>query len=332
MYYQAVQVLRGIAATGVVFAHAAGFYPVNAHGEWDQLILLGAGGVDLFFVISGFIMASISRFFSHDPITPAEFFTRRIIRIVPLYWFYTTLFLAAYVLYGSRPDLWNALGSYLFVPYPRANGAPYPVVAVGWTLNLEMMFYLVFGCSLLLDLRSRVVFVTGIILAFSAWALLLPVSLWWELWFANPLYLEFLYGMLIGWLTFNDFRLPQYAAWACVIGGFALFPLFPDVRALSWGLCSMLIVLGAVSIKQKMPALLILVGDASYSIYLSHLLIVPAAHAILPVDDASLRISLVVVISVAVGVLAYKWIEKPLLQFVRRAALSVPREPRMRSR
>lgn len=312
-YYPFVQVLRGIAALGVVTFHAS------------ESAEIGAAGVDLFFVISGFLMAGISNFFSPNPIAPSQFFAKRIIRIVPLYWFYTTLFLALYevmpnLFHTSRPDVWHSIASYLFVPYPRFDGSQYPVLNVGWTLNLEMMFYLVFGTSLLLSLRERMVFVASAILVFSSLALIYFPCLWWQTWFANPLYVEFLFGLLIGWLTFRGFRLPEYAAWGLVVLGFIMLPILPsDTRALSWGLCATVIVLGAVSIDRKMPSLLVLIGDASYSIYLFHFFTVPATRRMLAFSDVHFRIAAIIIVSAVAGVVAYRLIEIPLISWARSA-------------
>jgi exopolysaccharide production protein ExoZ len=126
---KSIQILRAAAALGVLLDHA---------GRWldvAPIVDIGAAGVDLFFVISGFIMVYTSERLFGQTGAPQRFLARRIIRIVPLYWTLTAF--AALVLFGFGP---NTLGSYLFIPTHRG-----PILTVGWTLNYEMMFYSLFA-------------------------------------------------------------------------------------------------------------------------------------------------------------------------------------------
>ena len=139
-----IQILRAVAALAVVVMHIGIElrYWAKATLTWTEA---GNAGVDLFFVISGFIMVFIAwdRFGSRG--APVDFFVRRLIRIVPLYWLVTT----GYVLANSYPAS-RIITSYLFVLDFSANAAPLPVVLQGWTLNYEMFFYLVLALALFL--------------------------------------------------------------------------------------------------------------------------------------------------------------------------------------
>ncbi len=147
-----IQVLRGLAALAVVFYHTDFRLNGNVHTDFQ--------GVSIFFIISGFIMTYII----HN--NADQFFTRRIIRIVPLYWILT---LTAFVLFNIViPGLWHIsrypgllkealkienllilAKSFFFIPYQGAAAFGFPYLGVGWTLNLEMFFYLVLAFMLL---------------------------------------------------------------------------------------------------------------------------------------------------------------------------------------
>lgn len=337
--YDSIQALRAIAAISVVAHHVAGTHAAHAARGWTQPTgieaAIGPAGVDLFFVITGFIMVGISRFFADTPIRPGDFFYRRVTRLVPLYWFYTSAMLLLCIavpqmMYKApKLDQWHVLGSYLFVPLPSTDGThPMPLVYVGWTLNIEMMFYLVFGVALFLRKQARIALVVAVVAAFGGYGILTlaPSSQW----IANPIYLEFLYGMFIGWLTFKGYRLKEPLAWAMVVGGLLLFLLFPyteEIRATTWGLCALLVVSGAASIERKMPAFLVLLGDASYSIYLSHIFTAPAASRVVErfIQNPYLCMATVLAVSVAVGVIAYFLVEKPLLAWAHSRRIVIDR-------
>lgn len=308
--YDSIQVLRAVAAIAVVVHHTAATQSKYVGHVIDASI--GTAGVDLFFVISGFIMAGIGQFYSDSPITPQAFLGRRVTRLVPLYWFYTTAMLVLCLalpqfIHTTTVEPLNVLGSYLFIPFARADGSTHPLVFVGWTLNLEMVFYLVFGLSLFLARRARV--------------LLVPIAIAGLAWISNPIYLEFLYGMFAGWLVFKGLRAREPLAWALMGGGLLLFLLFPkadEVRATTWGLCALLVVLGASSIERRLPAALVLLGDASYSIYLSHVFTVPIVLRALAGTNSYFAIGSAVCFATTMGVVAYLFVEKPLLKLAHR--------------
>jgi peptidoglycan/LPS O-acetylase OafA/YrhL len=134
-----LQVVRGLAALAVAFYHTAFTFNGSVHTDFQA--------VAVFFVISGFIMTYITRG------EAKQFFAQRIIRVVPLYWLFTLLPVAATWFKGSG-RIWGEaspetlLQSLLFIPYQDAAGDMHPLLAVGWTLNLEMFFYVVFAVAL----------------------------------------------------------------------------------------------------------------------------------------------------------------------------------------
>ncbi|MCZ2495869.1 acyltransferase family protein [Xylophilus sp. Kf1] len=150
-----LQYLRGIAALMVVVVHLSLQLQRMAYqGYWPDW---AAAGVDIFFVLSGFLMWFTT---AGRQQTPLEFYRRRIARIVPLYWLMTSVVVAVLVLaprlmQSVRLDWLNVVASYLFVFSPSAAGRMEPVLLVGWTLNYEMLFYLVYGAALALAARWR---------------------------------------------------------------------------------------------------------------------------------------------------------------------------------
>jgi len=152
-----VQMLRAIAATMVVFVH------MDLQLQRLHYPTLGtnwmASGVDIFFVISGFIMwTSVER---RPEMTASSFFRNRLIRIVPLYWFATTLVLmvaliAPQVLNTTVLRPWHAIASYLFIPARHpTTGLFWPLLIPGWSLNYEMLFYAIFAIAIALSGHPR---------------------------------------------------------------------------------------------------------------------------------------------------------------------------------
>ncbi|PZN94338.1 MAG: acyltransferase, partial [Hyphomicrobiales bacterium] len=158
-----MQVLRAIAAFMVAVHHiqadAAVVAPQGGLSPVWRDILPWMAGVDIFFVISGFIMVHASGELFGRPGATRLFLERRIARIVPLYWAATTLFLLiGYVvpaaLNSGAPDLGQIMASYLFWPAVSTQGLVQPVYSLGWTLNYEMLFYVLFAAALVLPRAS----------------------------------------------------------------------------------------------------------------------------------------------------------------------------------
>ncbi len=233
-----VQYLRAFAATAVSVYHIGFIFG----WQWRPL----AAGVDLFFVVSGFIMWSVT---AGKLVRPAEFLSHRIIKIVPLYWLFTIIFVVgASVSPGSfdeaSPTVSELAKSLLFIPYSARNGADGPALAVGWTLNIEMYFYLIFAYGLVLKERHRLTYLT-VALGTSASARFLSSEVASLNVVASPLLLEFLAGIFIAVWYLSGKALPPKSAdmlfIALGVAGVALsFWVGPPVggsrRVLMWGL------------------------------------------------------------------------------------------------
>src|SRR5688572_9349206 len=133
-------------------------------------LVLGAAGVDLFFVISGFVMVYSSESLFGRREGPLRFLLRRLARIAPLYWAVTiAIILYIYAAHGSKLfEIYSPaslIASFLFYPYPRLDGLAFPVHLLGWTLNYEMFFYAVFAAAIVLPRRAAVVAVCAALVA-----------------------------------------------------------------------------------------------------------------------------------------------------------------------
>lgn len=290
---KSIQVLRAVAALGVLTLHAATEKLSHLGGEPGPFknFLLGAAGVDLFFVISGFVMVYSSQSLFGRADGPRKFLLRRLARIGPLYWAVTlAIILYIYAVHGQK--LWeiyspaSLVASFLFYPYPRIDGFAFPVHLLGWTLNFEMFFYAVFAVAIMLPRRAAVaavcVALATLVVTGRYVALPLPFQFW-----ANSIVLEFCLGMLIAAAYREGLRLPPAAAWALGIAACAGFAAAAmpsgEWRVLFWGLPSAALVAScalSTSTWQPGPAgrFFGLLGDASYSLYLVHPLTFPLAR------------------------------------------------------
>ena len=199
--YIGIQALRFVAAMLVVLAHSTAMVNERMHLDMFKW-RAGWSGVDIFFVISGFVMA-IS---SGTLITRANgwkiFITRRLIRIVPLYWVATTLKLATILALptlalDSPLELWNTIASYLFIPtFDDKSLLAAPLLKVGWTLNYEMLFYAIFTMALFLG-KSPLKFTAAIFAIAVAINLFSTPSVAYAYGFLEPILMEFVMGMLV---------------------------------------------------------------------------------------------------------------------------------------
>ena len=196
-----IQMLRGIAASMVVFVHLDVQLKRLGYGTLDAAWL--SSGVDIFFVISGFIMwVSVAR----RPATSAgEFMRNRLIRIVPIYWLVSVGVLAMTIvapefLHSTVFSAPHALASFLFLPARHpVTGEFWPLLVPGWTLNYEMLFYLLFAGAIAgadgvprRRLAIIAVLITSVVLLGTALENRVDVMHF----YANPILLEFLAGIL----------------------------------------------------------------------------------------------------------------------------------------
>lgn len=283
-----IQILRACAALMIVVYHC-GIETARLAAESGNKLFdenPWGSGVPIFFAISGFIMVVTTAQAFGSGASALDFMRRRVIRIVPLYWLVTTI---ALVVVLAVPRLMKAppgdhlyfIASYLFWPYMRATGDIRPLATPGWTLNLEMLFYVVFAISLFFRRRA------GMPLLFSSLGLLvgarvsgllpgIALNFW-----GDPIVLGFLFGVAVGIAFNNGVRVSGLSAILLIAIGFTVLFYFPVpdgaeddlLPRLAAAIPSTIILMGVAlgpQIDGKrtiwFPALL--VGNASYSLYL----------------------------------------------------------------
>jgi len=343
---QAIQILRGLAALLVVIGHAIHETQVmgSALGRapLDGSLLRWSTGVDIFFVISGFIMVYSSTQLFERPGGWRSFLWRRFVRIVPLYWLLTTLLLlgalvAPRLLNVPIDDWRHVLASYLFIPSLRAPGEIRPVMALGWTLNLEMFFYVLFACTLALPMRWAVPVLTAILALLAGIGLALePTQVQLAFW-TQSIILEFAFGCLLALAYLGGLRLGAPAALllACAgMAGLVQWSALADGQlpdALRWGVPALMIVAAAALYRgasaergssSRLLGLAVLLGNASYSLYLVHpFALRPLRNLWTQLVGGALPLTAYVVVATAasclIALLLYRYAEQPLLRVMR---------------
>jgi peptidoglycan/LPS O-acetylase OafA/YrhL len=325
-----VQALRGFAALLVVLGHTMFAFP--------HMVPFGTFGVDIFFVISGFIMAMIC------DRNPEKFFLRRLIRILPLYWTATlgVFFLAIVApewMKHTRPVPWELALSLLFVPFYKEGGTTNPILFVGWTLNYEMFFYVVLALCLWVDRRRATLLAAVTLLATILICRPFGKRLGITSMYGDWLMLEFVMGMAAYQVVrITKIERARELRWLCWLGAVAaaatlvLMEGLPVLyfeqwnRVIPWGVPAFVLVLSAALLSKSgadtRVRLLVLLGDASYAIYIIHTYVLDALDRVLSKHWPMLQIasplgcvlSLALVATLSVAI--YLKAEKPVVDWL----------------
>ncbi|ALN72956.1 acyltransferase [Aureimonas sp. AU20] len=333
-----IQWLRAVAALMVVAAHIKIALDLRYYGlSFEQSPLSPfpfVAGVDVFFVISGFVMAHSSQSLHGQSGAWRTFLLRRLARVAPLYWLMTVLLIVLLIV--ARVPVWaettptQIVASFLFFPAANPDGVPLPLLDIGWSLNYEMLFYAVF--ALFVGWRQRIALgatFAVLIIGVVAGRWLTPSSLALRFW-SDPIVLEFLLGIAIYLVVSRGFRLPDALRWLVGGAGLLLFFAFPQIdftwRFLQWGIPSGLMVLAAVSGRRETRSSVAeWAGNTSYAIYLSHFFVIRAL--LFGLEHLGIRapavwlvgfpIGVVLGTLIAASVLHYGF-ERPVLRWIRR--------------
>lgn len=343
----AIQFLRGVAAIIVVLRHC--IENTNYHGylALERLRDFGAFGVDLFFVISGFIMLHTSWDKFDKTNASIIFIVRRCIRILPLYWAITLSIILGLLLvpefFGElKFDLTHALKSMLLVPSYNQAGQIFPLLIPGWTLIFEAYFYVIFSIFLFFP---RNLFIIGVGILFFASALLGnffldvrgdPVLQT----YTNPILIEFFFGCLIAHfynsnLIFSKTLVYLFLAAAILlISGIIIFGGLNYHRFISFGIPAALLVFSLVFAEKfnflnVRNVLMLHLGKISYSLYLVHVLVIAVVLKIVPGGNIFENLAILFIVSILSGLMCFHLIENPVNKYLKR--LVSPFEKRLKS-
>jgi peptidoglycan/LPS O-acetylase OafA/YrhL len=329
-----IEICRGLAATAVVLFHVARHLNKQyADSGFLYAFQFGHSGVDIFFVISGFIILYVHYDDIDRPARVAHYVERRLTRIFPIYW--VALFAAILLMLGGghHVPLYDIVWSAFLLPSHQE-----PLLGVAWTLLHEMLFYTLF-CALLLNRRVGIL----IFALWLAWILMvavrpsfglgLPSTLW------GPFNLEFFVGMATA-LAFKRRLIPAprtllavgvfLFALAAVAENSGMIDGMARIGRLIYGLPSALIVLGAAEFgrtsgaQYQFPRIMQVLGRSSYSIYLFHFIFIGPTWKLwqlLPVEGVLFHIPTFLVLAasgVGGGIFMSRIVEYPLMRFVRR--------------
>lgn len=320
--YQTIQALRLIAALLVAMTHATFYIQTRIDAStnvWD----VGSQGVQIFFVISGFVMALSSGLMTNKFVEWHNFILKRIIRIAPLYWIMNLIKLAMLsTIPGvllAKPDIQNIILSLLFIPSRNESEIIETFYGVGWTLNFEIFFYLLITIFLYfkkLSINSLVLVLLLFICIGSFrednWP---AASYLFHLYLAN-----FIWGLLIAKITSRiNIDRPILGLALVIISSFWIFinPLHPTM--ILWGIQYGVLVLGLVMLESKLngkiPKVILFGGEASFSIYLTHAMSGPVAVVMankIGLHSLTSILLFTAALMLLVGAACFHFVEKPI--------------------
>jgi len=332
-----LQALRAGAAISVSLVHLNLISVMLQGGSNERATLYPlASGVDLFFVISGFIMVYSSGQLFGKSDSLYIFFMRRIARVVPIYW----LTMSIDLFLERKPlSLTNLFGSYFFVPFMESDGSIVPLYGVGWTLNFEMFFYCVFSIMIMFRRSIAILGVSTVLFSMMVLENLLqtppiPVIFW-----SDPIVFEFIFGMLLAVIYRRGIRLPLPICLAMIVAGVCAVwwpsPSMPPLgwwvspsgsRFLFWGIPATMVVAGAIlqrrSLPFAVPRPIEILGNASYSVYLVHILVFNSILILWPYGLNTFPILVVLIcgeaLTIVVSVGSYYLFEHPMNRLIQR--------------
>ena len=248
----------------------------------DNLFIAGFSGVDVFFVLSGFII-----FFTSCPgkNNIASFLKKRFIRIYPIYWVVTTLLIVSFFISPSadqsyKSDLGVIFGSYSLFPQKKY------VVGVAWTLTYEVVFYLVFALTYFRNPKF-------LFYALASWIAIILLLHFFKIKtgvfvidaLTSPIILNFAFGCLVAYVYKQNsyFTHSGWFFWGGLILFIMMWSIFYQIKSSDpssfsgdiytvylFGIPAAFLIFGALYLPVAVPGLLVYLGDASYSLYLVH--------------------------------------------------------------
>ncbi len=348
----ALQLLRAIAVVIVVQCHSGQILDITGSRALPNL---GVFGVDIFFVISGFILSLVVlRERSQPGFRPMrEFMMRRFLRIYPIYWVLALLTLARL----ARSH--NLFDHDYFAPFFLLPSLHYPggqtIITYSWTMNFELFFYCLLGLILLKTIKWAVPILILLLISLIAIGSITGIRYPVIILIANPILLEFVFGAAIG-LALARIGRRRVAGIVVTALGIAATLCLPWLRlpftvangaqmimvnngalarSATWGVCAALIVGGTVFWSPSMKSTLgkwgVILGNASYSTYVASALVLEFSNRLFIHLDPPPALSLwnrllfestMIIAVMAAGLACYTFVEKPLLRWLQKKFLS----------
>lgn len=323
-----IQVLRAFSAWLVVLHHCMQIF---FNFKVSNIIFVavskyGSIGVDLFFIISGFVIYHAVK---SKHVSPSVFALHRLARIIPAYWLFTLLTAAVLVFFPGVVPLTEftpvfLLKSLFFIPTQNPSGIGFfPLLTVGWTLNYEMAFYAVFFLSLFFP--KNIMFFVLVLCFYMLQGLLYKLGGEF-VFYANNIIYEFLFGVLIAiayrreWLNLIKPYLALLMFFLSIFFiGSSSGVTHDPIRV---GIPCAIVVMAALSLEQYFPKAGIFkkLGDWSYSTYLCHVLVICFVLEISQLFEIGFLPSLIgiILIVAVISFVSYELLERPILKAVKR--------------
>ncbi len=330
---QIIQVIRLAAALGVLVYHSG---IAGEHGYF---------GVEIFNMISGYIIL----YSTCRPESEQCFMRRRLIRILPLYWGLTLFFYGLIlwkpelsVMSEARPEY--LIKSLLFVPFVNGRGYDAPILGLGWTLNYEMFFYLIFWAAMHISHRRRGLLAAAMIGIFVAAGRLFAFPVFSLNYYSSLYMLEFVLGMGSYYVVemLRKRRTPGLLVLCGLLAAASLLWLVPDLgavgihRCFRLGIPAWILVVSLLVLFEDtgMPAPLVSLGNATFSIYLIEYF-TTAAYKLAAVRIAPVLrwplLAAVAAVTLLCARVSYRLVEVRLTEYLKRRLIPQDR-PRRQER
>ncbi|MBK5145415.1 acyltransferase [Budviciaceae bacterium BWR-B9] len=359
---ESIQALRGVAVLLVIAFH----FRVYLNGVYTQkdlgdiLFSMGEIGVDIFFVISGFIITYSTM--DKEKSSPIEFAIKRFFRLYPV--FFIVLSVMIYFDFSNIYTTSQIIKSYLLIPNDYNFTGPwygYNIIIPAWTLTYEIWFYMIFCISLCISHKYRTIISSLLLVGicslsqfyFRGFIQIEPIIkdafsysvLSNFVFISNPIVYDFIYGMIIAEIftkakdgfVKNVFSVSfissvMLVSIAIIISGYNSGP-----GAEKWGLYSFMLVCSIALMSRVIEIyngrFLIFIGEISYSLYINHMVIYGISYIYFKKFDISISgfsmFFILILLTICVSIITYLLIEKPsvmvgrkLITFIRNERVS----------
>ena len=345
MKLYSIQFLRALAALLVVYCHSIDLqvkHAVSYQQNFFHLQDFGAIGVDIFFVISGFIISFIGHDINGRQQT-YQFLKKRFVRINPYYYLVSAVAFLLFLYQNNGAFTFKSvLKTITLLPVEPGSEIWWPILAIGWTLSFEWFFYLLFSVLIYNSIKSKEAYLIIMLLSLVALGVTLNSSLIIIQFITHPIILEFGAGALIGWL-FRNKKIPSTLAFTSLMISVVCFLMLVQfgygkvsesdqvlsgqvtfLRLFYFGIPSILLVFGCVFLEAQSKLNVIwenqtfqLLGNASYSIYLVHTIVFSLLGMLYErlgmIGSPDVLILIQLVLATIFGVICHLSIEKKIL-------------------